>query len=147
MKDEKLKILEMIQEGKISSAEGLELLNALQEADKNQVSFMPTEKAKGNTKGRFLRVRVSGESSGLRKADVNIPLSLLKAASKFLNMGMGMIPKEAREEMEKKGIDISEIDFDELVQLIDQGLSDGRLVDVDIDDEEHGSIKVEVYVE
>ncbi|MGE4284950.1 MAG: hypothetical protein AB7G87_14750 [Clostridia bacterium] len=144
MNNEKLKILEMIQEGKISSAEGLELLNALQEVD--QKDTLPL--IKGDTKKeRFLRVRVSGNNAGVKKADVNIPLSLVKVVSKFVNIGMTMIPQEAKEQMEQKGIDISKIDFDELIQLIDQGLSDGKLVDVDVDDAEQGRITVEVYVD
>ncbi len=147
MKDEKLKILEMIHEGKISSAEGLDLLNALQEADKGEISLLPMEKIDANKKERFLRVRVAGDGAGVKKVEVNIPLSLLKVASRFVNMGMGMIPKEAKKEMEKEGIDISQIDFDEMIHLIDQGLSDGKLVDVDVDDSEHGSIRVEVYVD
>ncbi|AOY77962.1 SHOCT-like domain-containing protein [Clostridium formicaceticum] len=146
MQNEKLKILEMIQEGKISSEEGLELLNALQEGDKEEKSIL-LGKSNANNKERFLRVRVSGDGTGIKKVDVNIPLSLLKIASKFVNMGVGMIPKEAKEEMEKNGVDISKIDFDELVQLMDQGLSDGKLVDVDINDPEQGRIQVEVYVD
>ncbi|MEW6621947.1 MAG: hypothetical protein AB1420_02245 [Bacillota bacterium] len=146
MQNEKLKILEMIQEGKISSAEGLELLNALQDADKPEKNTL-IGKIDANMKERFLRVRVSGDGTGVKKVDVNIPLSLLKVASKFINFGMGMIPKEAMEQMEQKGIDISKIDFDELIQLIDQGLSDGKLVDVDVNDPEQGRIQVEVYVD
>jgi len=146
MQSEKLKILEMIQEGKISSSEGLELLNALQETDKTEKAVF-LGKAMTNRKERFLRVKVSGDGTGVKKVDVNIPLSLFKVASRFVNMGMGIVPKEARDEMEKKGVDIAKIDFDELVQLIDQGLSDGKLVDVDVNDPEHGRIQVEVYVD
>lgn len=146
MQSEKLKILEMIQEGKISSNEGLELLNALQETDKTEKA-VSLSKLMTSRKERFLRVKVSGDGTGVKKVDVNIPLSLLKVASRFVNIGMGMVPKEARDEMEKKGIDIAKIDFDELVQLIDQGLSDGKLVDVDVNDPEHGRIQVEVYVD
>ena len=146
MENEKLKILEMIQEGKISSAEGLELLNALQEADKVD-NTLSTIKTTPNSKDRFLRVRVSGDGTHVHKVDVNIPLSLLKVAAKFANFGSGMIPKEAREQMEEKGIDLSKIDFDELIMLIDQGLSDGKLVDVDVNDPNEGRTKVEVYVD
>ena len=60
---------------------------------------------------------------------------------------MKFIPEEARQEMQKKGVDLSEIDFDELVQLIDQGLASGKLVDVDTDDQSDGHTKVEIYVE
>ncbi|AOT71424.1 SHOCT-like domain-containing protein [Geosporobacter ferrireducens] len=145
MDNEKLKILEMIQEGKLSSSEALELLNALQEVD-NRDERLSLEKS-DTKKERFLRVRVSGNNPGVKKVDVNIPLSLMKIASKFINLGMTMIPQEAKEQMEHKGIDVSKIDFDELVQAIDQGLSDGKLVDVDVDDAEQGRITVEVYVD
>ncbi len=146
MDNEKMKILQMIQEGKLTSAEGMELLNALQDTEKNEAA-PAVIKNKDNIKDRFLRVRVTGEGSGLKKADVNIPLALLSVAAKFVNIGMGMIPKEAREQMEEKGIDLTKIDFDELIMLIDQGLSDGKLVDVDLADQEHGNLKVEVYVD
>ncbi|SET17488.1 hypothetical protein SAMN05660297_01605 [Natronincola peptidivorans] len=146
MDKEKLKILEMIQEGKITSEEGLALLNALQETDKIEENPVKN-KMKARGKERFLRVRVSGDGTGVKKADVNIPLGLLRVASNFVNMGMGMIPKEARQQMEEKGIDISKIDFDELVYLMEEGLSDGKLVDVDVDDPEEGRIQVEVYVD
>jgi len=49
--------------------------------------------------------------------------------------------------MQAKGIDLSEFDFDELVQLIDQGLANGKLVDIDTDDQKDGHTKVEIYVE
>lgn len=146
MENEKLKILEMIQEGKISSSEGLELLNALQDGDKTEAALSAAKPA-ANLKERFLRVRVSGDGTHVNKVDVNVPLNLLKVAAKFANFGTSMIPKEARVQMEAKGIDLTQIDFDELVRLIDEGLSDGKLVDVDVNDPQEGRIKVEVYVD
>lgn len=139
MSSEKLKILEMIQEGKISASEGMELLSALNES---AAKFEQQETLE--TKGRFLRVRVSGDA---KKVDVNIPIGLIKATSKFVTFGMGMIPKEARMEMESRGIDLTKLDFDELVHAIDQGLTSGKLVDIDVDDPYQGRIKVEVYVD
>ncbi len=142
MSSEKLKILEMIQEGKITSEEGLDLLNALQETQMQQL-----ETPVVMTGNRFLRVKVNGDGVGVKKIDVNIPLNLVKVASKFMGAGMNMIPYEARKQMEANGIDISQIDFDELIDLIDQGISDGKLVDIDVDDPEEGQIKVEIYVD
>ena len=81
------------------------------------------------------------------KVNVNVPLKLIKAASKLAGFGMSFIPQEARTEMEKKGIDITKVDLDELLRLIDEGLADTRLVDVDVDDPKEGKIKVEVYVD
>lgn len=138
MSDEKIKVLEMIQNGKITAGEGLELLKALDD------SFIKQDGAQ-NTGSRFLRIRVTNGQN--KKVNVNIPLSLLKVATKFASFGMKLIPKEARQEMQKQGVDLSEIDFDELVQLIDQGLANGKLVDVDTDDQSEGHTKVEIYVE
>jgi len=138
MSDEKIKILEMIQNGKITAAEGLELLKALDDSFVEQADTV-------NISNRFLRIRITSGQN--KKVNVNIPLSLLKVATKFASFGMKFIPEEARQEMQKRGIDLSEIDFDEMVQLIDQGLANGKLVDVDTDDEDQGHTKVEIYVE
>jgi hypothetical protein len=136
MGTDKLKVLEMIQEGKISTAEGLELLQAL-DADKKNVPVQSGQ-------DRFLRVKVDGEKT---KVNVNIPLRLVKVASKFMGMGMSFIPVQARDEMNKQGIDLSQIDFDELMELIDQGVLDGKLVDIETEDPSEGHMTVQVYVE
>ncbi|MGE5379751.1 MAG: SHOCT-like domain-containing protein [Methylocystaceae bacterium] len=136
--EDRMKVLEMIEQGKITAADGLELLKALDET-----TTVSTSSAAG-TADRFLRVRVNGDKA---KVNVNIPLALIKVATKFVGVGTGFIPERAREEMNKQGIDLSKLDLDELVQLMDQGLVDGKLVDVEADDEKDGHVKVEVYVE
>lgn len=138
MSEEKVKILEMIQQGKITATEGLDLLEALDGPETVQTGSVP------RVGDRFLRVRVNGDKA---KVNVNIPLSLLKATSKLAALSMNYIPEEARNEMEKKGIDLANIDLEELVSLIDQGLVDGKLVDVDAEDPKHGKTRVEVYVD
>lgn len=143
MSDEKLKILEMIQNGKITPAEGMELLEALNESKPHESKSIEQVNSTPDLSERFLVVRVNSYNS---KVNVNIPLSLLKATSKFVSMGMGLIPEEARREMLIKGIDISKFDFEEFVSLLDKGLADGRLVDVETEDA-NGITKVEVYVE
>lgn len=139
MSTEKIKILEMIQEGKITAAEGLELLNALEDTESKETA------APSRFSNRFLRVRVNGGSA--KKVNVNIPLGLIRASSKLIGFGMGFIPAEARAEMEKKGVDLTKLDIEEFVRFIDEGLVDGKLVDVDTDDPVEGKVKVEVYVE
>jgi hypothetical protein len=134
---EKTRILQMIRDGKITPDEGLELLEAMDGTEPRAQSPLP------KTADRFLRVRVDSPDT---KVNVNIPLGLLKATSRFVTMGMGFIPDEAHRELEAKGIDLSKIDFEELMSLIEQGLVDGKLVDVDTEDEE-GRTRVEVYVE
>ncbi len=139
MSDDKLRILELIQSGKLTASEGLDLLSAVEDSGEKSA------KAPAATEGRYLRVRVSGEKG--MKANVNIPLPLLKAAAKLAGVGVNLIPKEARTEMENKGIDLTRLDIDELVRLIDTGLSENKLVDVDVEDPKEGKIKVDVYVD
>lgn len=139
MSAEKKRILEMIQEGKITPAEGLELLAALDD------SSAPVKSVNSRLNRRFLRVKVYTDKAV--KVNVNIPLALMKVASKFASMGLKYIPDEARLEMEKKGIDLTQIDVEELVSAIEQGLVDEKLVDVDVDDPQEGKVRVEVYVD
>lgn len=140
MNQERLKILEMIQEGKINAEEGYQLLQALEGAAKQP----DRESSPPGGRDRFFRVKVDGDKT---KVNVNIPMRLVKVASKFVSVGMNFIPEQARSEMDKHGIDLSQIDFNELVDLIDQGLVDGKLVDVQVQDPNEGLMTVEVYVE
>ncbi|KLU61485.1 hypothetical protein CEB3_c21650 [Peptococcaceae bacterium CEB3] len=160
MGEEKLKILEMIQEGKISAAEGMELLKAFEDeegrtgatsvgaahAQENSPQAAPAQTgAAARTAERFLRIRVIGDKS--TKVNVNIPFSLIRSASKLVRYALAFIPPEARAEMEKKGIDPYEVNVEELVQLLEEGTTDGKLVDIETEDEHEGKVKVEVCVE
>ena len=124
-KEERLKILNMINEGKISPEEGTKLLTALTESRK----LAP----KGNLKSygggkKWLRVRVTDMETGKSKATVNLPLGLLDA-------GMIIASKYAP--------DIKDIAFDEMVASIDSG-AEGKIIDVyDEEDGEH----VEIFIE
>lgn len=138
MSAERLRILQMIEEQKITAAQGLELLQALDETEPE------ARKAVVSNEKKFLRVRVSTDKA---KVNVNIPLSLVKVASKFAVFGMGFIPEEARKELERKGIDLSQLDLAELLNLIEQGVMTEKLVDIEADDPEEGRSKVEVYVD
>lgn len=136
MSDDKIKVLEMIQEGRISAKEGLELLQALENA--------PSSANVSSGGDRSLRIKVKGDKTNV---NVNVPLALIRATSKFVSLGMNFIPESAREEMNKKGVDLSKVDFNELLNLIDQGLVGEKLVEVDVDDEKEGRTKVDIYVD
>lgn len=118
MSAERLRILEMLSEGKISPEEANDLLSTVE----------TKEVAKSSTKSRFLRVKVS--EGGKEKVNVNIPLSLARFALKF-------IPDSARREMLAKGIDI-----ENLVNSITDELTMGKLVSV----EEEGQ-SVDIFIE
>lgn len=121
MSEERRKILNMLAEGKITADEAEELLNALY-TDKDKGIQMPRKEAK------FLRVKVWEE--GKEKVNVNLPLSLAKFALKF-------IPTEAKLSMEEKNIDL-----DAIIQEIMNGTANGKIVQVEEDDQ-----RVEVVLE
>jgi len=137
MNEDKIKVLEMIQEGKISAKEGMELLQALENVTQTGISSHSEGK-------RSLRIRVKGDKTNV---NVNVPLALIRATSKFMTFGMSFVPESAREEMAKRGVDLSQIDLTELVDLIDQGLVEEKLVEVDVEDEKDGRMKVDIYVD
>jgi hypothetical protein len=134
---EKSRILQMVQDGKISAEEGMGLLEALETSSWGEVGSVGKEGS--------LRVRISSDKG--TKANINVPLALLKIASKFIQMGTALIPPEARRELEKKGIDLAEIDFTAMMEQVRQGLSDGKLIDIETDNDREEPTRVQVYVE
>jgi hypothetical protein len=121
--EERLKILKMIDEGKISAEEGAKLLAALSESAK---ASRPRGIVKNfNSEARWLRVRVTDMATGKTKATVNLPIALVDAG---LNIASKYAPDVA---------------FDELIASIQAGAM-GKLIDVyDETDGEH----VEIFIE
>ena len=145
---EQQKILEMIEKGQITAAEGMELLEALNATKVTE----PIQKgeivttAKRNYK--FLKVKVTSDNNSVN-VNVNIPLRLLTTISEIADKMTTMVPADARREMEAKGIDISSIDFAKIIEeIINGSLDDPNIVDVEAWDESHSSmVKVRVYVD
>lgn len=150
MSSEKMKILEMIQEGKISAAEGMELLKAVEEGSsrdefaRNENSLIKQEIINGKYADRFLRVRVVGEKT--LRVNVNVPFSLIRTASKLIVYAMGFVPEEKRRELEQKGLDLQALDVESLIRVLEESV-DGKIVDVEVADPQEGTIKVDVCVE
>ncbi len=120
--EERLKILKMIDEGKITAEEGARLLSALSESRKTP---RKTSLRSASGGARWLRVRVTDMVTGKAKATVNLPLGLVDAG---LNIASQYAPGIA---------------FDELVEAINEG-AEGKIIDViDEEDGEH----VEIYIE
>ncbi|MBU0495571.1 MAG: hypothetical protein KKA73_19630 [Chloroflexi bacterium] len=123
LKEERLQILKMIEDGQISAAEGARLLAALEEPEKKRTAGVASP-----TGARWLRVRVTDMSSQRVKVNVNIPLSLASVAMK---LGARFAP-----EME-------DLDMTELAEAIQSGAA-GRIVEVeDTEDNE----RVEIFIE
>jgi hypothetical protein len=120
-----MKILKMIEEGKLSVEEGTKLLAAL--SDK-RVPVPPRPPGAPGGSPRWLRIRVTDVRTGRSKASVQIPLALVDAGMKI---GAHFAP-------EVEGVDMSNV-----MEAIRSGMT-GKIIDVtDEEDGEH----VEIYVE
>ena len=129
--DEKLRILRMVEEGKISASEGISLLEALDRGRKPARNPNRPALNAGSASGspRWLRVRVTDLNSGRSKATVNIPFGLMDWG---LRIGAQFAPE------------MGSYDLQELSRVLSEEGVEGKIVDV-IDDEdgEH----VEIYVD
>ena len=122
--EERMQILKMIEEGKVTAEEGAKLLAALSAGSKTDV----TRREAGVGSAKQFRVRVTDLTTGRNKVNVNIPMSLVNVG---LKMGARFAPE------------VEGINFDEVMAAIKSG-SQGKIVDV-VDDE--GGERVEIYVE
>jgi hypothetical protein len=122
--EERMKILKMIEEGKLSAEEGSRLLAALTSGIKPG-SAVGGLMASG---ARWLRIRVTEVGSGRNKASVQIPLSLIDAGMKI---GAHFAPE------------VEGVNMDQLMEALRSGMT-GKIIDVVDDvDSEH----VEIFVE
>lgn len=144
---EQQRILEMVEKGQLTAAEAMELLNALGSEDGQEINAIAIPGVK-KVNYRFLKIRVTSENNTVN-VNVNIPIKLIKVFGGIAVKMTSMVPKDAREEMESKGIDISSIDFAEIIdELLSGTLEDPTIVDVEAWDEEHNTtIKVKIYAE
>jgi hypothetical protein len=125
--EERLKILQMIQEGKITAEDGAKLLSALSSSAKSKGVVRAGARRPGAP--RWLRVRVTDMASGKSKVNVNLPLSLIDAG---LNIA---------------GHFADDLEVDDIMAAIHDALDEnmsGKIIDVvDGDDGEH----VEIFIE
>jgi len=140
MNEEALKVLKMIEEGKITAEEGKKLMDAMEEepAEPARTSAAPEKK------NRILRVVVDtrGQGEDDAKVRVNIPLDVARKMAKFT----AVIPKDAKKEMQDKGIDIDAIDLEGLIEMFVNGEIDENLVDIETGNNGKGA-SVRVYVD
>jgi hypothetical protein len=122
--EERMKILKMLQEGKISADEAASLLESL---DQGETSLKGDVVSK-NLNGRWFRVQVTDKKNDKVKVNVRLPLSLVGVG---LRMGKKYSPEMA------------DLDVEEIFQAIQSGEM-GQIVDVE--DEEEGD-HVQIYVE
>jgi len=134
MAEERMRILSMLAEGKITADEADKLLEAMANRNK-QASEEATKPAIGSTKCRYMYVKVEPkEGMPSERVAIKVPLALIKTGLNFSKF----IPKEAQdkvqESMDKKGIpfnlcDMKNGELDEMFTAMED-LS----IDVDTDE-------------
>lgn len=129
--DERMTILRLIEQGKISAEEGARLIAAM------RGSSSGTE-AKGGASPhggapKWLRVSVTDGATGKRTVDVTLPLGLVDWASRLATrLAPNFVPD----------IDVDGVDVGEVIEAIRSGQR-GRIVDV-YDDDDGGRIEIVV---
>jgi hypothetical protein len=122
--EERLKILSMLEDGKITAEEASTLLRAIDGGNRRPPSMTITPEGQK----RFLRIQVTDLASGSAKVNVTLPMGLVGAG---LRMAERFAP------------DFEDFDTRELEELLASG-AEGKLIDVmDSEDNE----RVEIYVE
>jgi hypothetical protein len=142
MQEERMRILNMLAEGKVTVEEAARLLEALSATEPTEAGAPPA----GRGRPRYLRVVITGggrgEGRGGDRVNVRVPLKLLRAGMKLKSL----IPSHARNAvngaMRRQGVhfdldNLKSADIDELIE----GLAE-MSVDVE-DDGDH----VRVYCE
>jgi hypothetical protein len=134
--EERLKILQLLQDGKISADQAARLLEALETTPPGGRGVPkgpgfptpPTPPIPPAGGGRWLRVRVTDTDTGKTRVNVRLPLNLVGSG---IRMGMRFAPE------------VDGLDVNELMSFIQSG-EVGQIVDVyDEEDGEH----VEVFIE
>ena len=124
--EERLKVLSMVADGKITPEVASELLRALDDADRPRAATHAQPSTSRG--GRYFRVTVTDTETGRTRVNVRMPLGMVNAG---LRMGMRFSPE------------IEGLDGDQLMDALASGET-GQIVDIyDDEDQEH----VEVFIE
>ena len=122
--EERMQILNMVAEGKITADEGARLLSALEPERKRETRPLTDSPSAP----RWFRVRVTDLETGKSKVNVNLPMSLVDVGTR---MGARFAPE------------LEDMDFRDIIEQIKSG-AQGKIIEVeDVEDGE----RVEIYVE
>lgn len=129
MNSEKKKILEMLEEGKITSKEASDLLEAIEDTTEKTNEVLSGSK---NYNKKYLKIRVY-ESSNQSKVKLNIPISLVKLGLSFASKLNSSV----------EGINISNKEIDIILDAIENQM-EGEIVTIEADD---GITQVKIFIE
>ena len=127
MSDEKLRILKMVENGKITAEEGVKLIEAIEKRKETE----ETPVFQNNYKEKHLKIKVTDTGADEVKVNLSFPL-------KFARFAKAMIPHMEKLKLQKEGINLEEI-LDSIGSI-----TEGKIVD--IEDKEHGQ-RIEIWIE
>jgi len=119
MQEERMRILKMVEEGKVSAEDASKLLDALASAR------APEEEPSG---GKKIRIKVTDPETGKQTVNLSIPIGLARFAARF-------VPAKKKEQMLADGIDIDAI----ISQITTENI--GKVVDIESKD---GNVQVSI---
>ena len=126
-KEERLKVLKMIQSGQVTADEGARLLESLRTQERDDSHSQEERQSAAKSKRmRMLRIRVTDLETGAQKVDMRLPWGLV-------NAGINLGARFARDEIEMEGF----------VEAVQAG-TEGKIMEV-IDEED--AERVEIFVE
>ena len=124
VREERMTILRMVEEGKISPEEGAKLLAAIGESSANSTNASAAGDSSAFDMSSVLRIRVTDIATGQQKVNVNIPIGLV-------SFGLRFVPESA------------DVDVAAIQEALDKGVR-GQIVDVTADED---GKRVEIYIE
>lgn len=125
--DERMKVMKLVQDGKITPEEGEELISLLEGRTAAPKSAMDIQHNSGQ-KARWMKVRITNMDTGKVKTNIRFPIGLVNAGMKI---GSKFSPE------------LQDMDLTELMDAVKEGET-GLFVDVSDDDERE---RVEVFLE
>ena len=138
MNPETHKILEMLENGKITAEQAEKLLSAVDSSTAGE------SEDSGKKKARWLRVRVYEGNSTEPKVKVNLPMGLMKTLIKLGAKFSGKMPESVQAKLGEKGVNLNfdSLTPEQLEELFATLTEDGPLKLVEVDDKNE---RVEVY--
>lgn len=120
--EERMRILNLLKDEKISLEEADQLLASLGDAQKTPIK---------TGLGKFLRIRINSEDN--EKVNVNIPLSVARWA-------LTMVPEKVKTKLRQGE---QPIELEEILDHLHEGMEGQRIVDIQ---DEDGNV-VEIYID
>jgi hypothetical protein len=132
MSDERMQILRMIEQGKLSASEGAQLLRALSLPGKEgNRPPRPPAPPSSSSRARWLHVSITDAVTGKQKVNISIPIGLVNIG---LKMGARFAP------------DMNDSEYSDLIQSVQQATQTGQQGKI-IDMQSESGDYVEVYVD